>query len=186
LFFAGFAMCTTTIEIRATSSRPRDLSRNAFSMVELVIVVMIMSIMAAVAAPAFFESLLYHRVESAAHRLKADIDLARHTARLKSTAQTITFAAGTYTFSAGVKGFDSPNGVYSVALGNPPYELNSVTANFGGTNVVSFDGYGKPASGGTVVLALQGHQCTVTVNDTTGDVTITSLHTRGNAPQYGN
>jgi type II secretory pathway pseudopilin PulG len=155
-------------------------------MVELVIVVMIMSIMTAVAAPAFFESLLYHRVESAAHRLKADLELARHTARLKSAAQTITFTAGTYTFSAGVKGFDAPSGIYSVALGGPPFELDSVIANFGGTNVLTFDGYGKPNSGGTVVLALQGHQCTLTVNGTTGDVSITSLHTRGNAPQYGN
>jgi Tfp pilus assembly protein FimT len=155
-------------------------------MVELVIVIMIISIMAAVAAPAFFESLLYHRVESAAHRLKADIELARHTARVKSAAQTITFTAGTYAFSAGVKGFDSPNGIYSVALSDSPYELDSVTANFGGTNVVAFDGYGKPTSGGTVVLALKGHQCTLTVNGTTGDVSITSLHARGNAPQYGN
>jgi hypothetical protein len=107
-------------------------------------------------------------------------------ARLKSAAQSITFTAGAYTFSAGVKGFDSPNGIYSVALGESPYELDSVAANFGGTNVVGFDGYGKPASGGTVVLALQGHQCTLTVNGTTGDVSITSVHALGNAPRYGN
>jgi Tfp pilus assembly protein FimT len=155
-------------------------------MVELVIVVMIISIVTAVAAPTFFESLLYHRVESAAHRLKADIELARHTARLKSAVQTITFTARTYSCSAGIKKFDSQNGVYSVDFGGAPFELDSVTANFGGTNVVSFDGFGKPANGGTVVLALQGHQCTVTVNGTTGDITIASVHARGNAPQYGN
>jgi prepilin-type N-terminal cleavage/methylation domain-containing protein len=78
----------TATTIGAIGSRPRDVrSRFAFTMVELVIVVMIISIVTAVAAPTFFESLLYHRVESAAHRLKADIELARHTARLKSAVQ---------------------------------------------------------------------------------------------------
>ncbi len=161
------------------------LRRRAFTIVELVVVVMIMSIMAAVTAPAFFESLLHHRVESAARRLKADLDLARHTARLTSTTQTVTFTGATYTCSAGVKNLDHPGAVYAVNFLDAPYELDTVTANFAGTNSISFDGFGKPTKAGTVALILQGHSCTLTLSATTGEVTITSIHTRGNQPHYG-
>jgi Tfp pilus assembly protein FimT len=141
---------------------------------------MIMGIMAAVAAPAFYETLLYHRVESAARRIKADLDLARHTARLTSATQSITFSGSSYTLSAAVQGLDDANERYVVDLAGAPYEIGSVTAKFGSTQAVSFDGYGTPSSGGTVVVKCQGHQCTVTLNAVTGDVTIAGAHTRGN------
>ncbi len=143
---------------------------------------MVMSIMAAVAAPRFFESLLHHRVESAARRVKADLDLARSTARLTSAAQSLTFSGPRYTFSAAVENFDDANVAYDVNLADAPYEIGTVTASFSGTQTVSFDGYGTPSSGGTVVLTCQGHVSTVTLNGITGDVTITSSHTRGGAP----
>ena len=40
-----------------------------------------------------------------------------------------------------------------------------------------------PRSGGTVVLVAKSHTCTVTLNGTTGDVTITSSHTGGRTAQ---
>jgi type II secretory pathway pseudopilin PulG len=148
-------------------------------MIELVIVIMVMSIMAAVAAPAFFESLLYHRVESAAHRVKADLELARNTARQKSTTQSITFTTTGYSLSGAVSGLDEPGLVYAVDLTAAPYELSQVTAKFGSSLAVSFDGYGVPTSGGTVVLDSKGHRCTVTLDAVTGEVSITSNHVRG-------
>jgi hypothetical protein len=118
-------------------------------------------------------------VEAAARRVKADLELARHTARLTSAAQSLTFPGSSYSMSAAVKGLDDPNDTYVVELTAAPYELGSVTANFNSTQTVSFDGYGAPSSGGTVVLSCQGHQCTVTLNGTTGDVTIASFHVLG-------
>ena len=53
---------------------PPAIVGRAFTIIELVIVVLIMSIFAAVAAPTFLDSLLFHRVESAARRVKADLD----------------------------------------------------------------------------------------------------------------
>ena len=44
-------------------------------MAEMVIVIMVMGIVAAAATPAFLNSLLHHRVASAAHRLKTDLEL---------------------------------------------------------------------------------------------------------------
>jgi Tfp pilus assembly protein FimT len=154
-------------------------------LVELVIVVMIMSIMAAVAAPSFFETLLYHRVESAARRVKADLELARDTARLKSATQTVTFTSPRYTLGTSVAGLDQPKTAYTVDLSASPYELNGVTARFNNTPAVSFDGYGTPSSGGTVVLTSKGYRCTVTLDGVTGQVSISSAHARADLVSTG-
>lgn len=156
--------------------------RRAFSLVELVIVLLVMSIFAAASAPAFIDSLLFGRVESAARRLKADLELVRQTARLKSTSQTLTFAGSIYTTSTAIKNLDRPQQTNSVNLATSPFELTAVTANFGGLQTVSFDGYGTPSTGGTVLLRAINHECTVTLDATTGEVTISSNHPGGGAP----
>lgn len=165
---------------RAPSGKPGSglAGASAFSLLELLIVALVMSILAAVATPRFFDSLLFHRVESAARRLKADLELARTQARLSSASQSISFLNSTYAL-VGVKSLDKPNTVYSVNLTKQPYSLDSATANFSNTTAVSFDGYGTPSSGGTVVLTAKSHQCTVTLDGVTGDVTITSNHSSG-------
>jgi prepilin-type N-terminal cleavage/methylation domain-containing protein len=156
--------------------------RPAFTIVELSIVMLIMGIFAAVTAPAFLDSLLFHRVETAARRVKADIDQARGRARLTSTAQSVTFSGSIYTLS-GVKHLDNPNNVYTVDLQKSPYSLDSAVANFNSTQVLSFDGYGTPSSGGTVVLTAKSHQCTITINAVTGATSISSSHTNGGTAQ---
>lgn len=152
--------------------------RRAFTIIELVIVILITSVLAAVTAPAFMDSLVFHRVESAARRVKADIEYQRQRARLTSTAQSITFSSGSYTLN-GTKSLNHPAGTYAVNLKESPYSLDSAAVNFSNTQVLAFDGYGTPSSGGTVVLTAKNHQCTVTVNGTTGTATITSNHASG-------
>jgi hypothetical protein len=117
-------------------------------------------------------------VETAARRLKADIDQARARARLTSTAQSVSFAGSTYTLS-GAKNLDNPNNTYAVDLQKSPYSLDSATANFNGSQTLSFDGYGTPSSGGTIVLSAKSHECTVTVDNVLGATTVTSNHTSG-------
>jgi prepilin-type N-terminal cleavage/methylation domain-containing protein len=156
--------------------------RCAFTFIEVVIVLLVMGILTAVAAPKFFDSLLFHRVESAARRVKADLELARTQARVTSAAQSITFVNSVYTLS-NTKSLDKPGTIYSVDLTKGPYSLDSATANFNNLATVSFDGYGTPTSGGTVVVTAKSHSCTVTLNGTTGDVTITSSHSGGRTAQ---
>jgi prepilin-type N-terminal cleavage/methylation domain-containing protein len=172
--------------MHALTSRAGDEARRAFSMIELVIVILIMSIFSAVAAPKFLDSLLFHQVESAVRRVKADIDYARQRARLTSTTQTVTFTGSTYTVS-GMKSLDLNSSTYTVNLTRTPYSLDSATANFGGSQVLTFDGYGSPNSGGTVVLTAKAHQCTLTVDGVTGNTTFTSSHPGGgSAVESGN
>ena len=161
--------------------------RAAFSMTELAIVVLIMGILGAVAAPRFFDSLVFHRVELAARRVKSDLELVRHSARLTSTQQTLTVLGLTYSTSAAVTDLDRPNLAYSVDFSKPPYSLDGISANFGGLTEVHFNGYGLPSSGGTVIVQAKNHQCTVTLDGTTGQVSITSNHTGGRtAKVFGN
>src|SRR5262245_43706036 len=105
--------------------------QRGFTIIELVVVILIMSIFAAVTAPAFIDSLLFHRVETAARRVKGDIDFARQRARLTSAAQGVTFTAGTYTLT-GAKSMENPTKIYSVNLRKTPYSLDTATANFSG------------------------------------------------------
>lgn len=169
--------CSAACHVRAVRVPQR-----AFSLIEVVIVMLIMSIFAAVAAPRFHDSLLYHRVECAARRVKADIDMTRQRARLTSTSQTVAFANSSYTAS-GATSLDRPSNTYTVNLLASPYSLDSGVANFGGgSQTLTFDGYGTPSSGGTVVLTANVHSCTVTVDSVTGATTFTSSHPGGGSP----
>jgi len=147
--------------------------RTGFSFVELVVVLMVMGIVAAIATPSFYLSLRHHELETAARRVKLDLEQARHAARMKSQSQSLTFTnATTYSLSSGVESLKNPGQTYTVDLSSTPYELDSVTINLGGPTTVSFDGYGDASVGGTIVLALGGETRTVTLNSTTGQITI--------------
>lgn len=155
-----------------SSARP---IRAAFTFVEIVIVILVMGIMAAVTAPTFYQSLCYNRLESAARRLKLDLDQVRRTAQLKSRSESITFSGSTYTLSSGVAALDHAGQSYVVDLSASPFELESVVANFGGLPAalsVSFDGYGTASRSGTIVLSLNGHQRTITLTASTGNITV--------------
>jgi type II secretory pathway pseudopilin PulG len=162
---------------------PTARGKLAFTVIELLLVVIVMGILAAVAAPAFLDSLLFYRVESAARRVKADLELARRTARLTSASQSVSFSGTSYAMSAGVVDLDKPLGAYAVDLARAPYEIASLTADFGGSPTVSFDGYGTPSSGGTVVLGAPNHECVVTLDGDSGDAAISRNHARSRSPE---
>ena len=147
----------------------RQGQRRAFTLIELVIVVLIMGIMAAAGVPRFVDSLSCHRVEAAAKRVLADLKLARSQAKQGSVNQSVQFTPSTDSYSLpGLDDMDHPARTYAVKLSDGPFQATIVSADFGGDAEIIFDGYGVPDSGGSVVLAVGGQQRTITVDATSG------------------
>ena len=138
---------------------------------ELMVVLLVMGIVAAVATPSFFASLQYHEIETAARRVVLDLEQARHSARVRSQTQSLTFTnATTYTLSSGVTSLKGSSQTYSVDLSQPPYDLDGVTVNLGGPTAVSFDGYGNASVSGTIRLELGNQTRTVRLDNTNGQI----------------
>lgn len=146
--------------------------RGGFTIMELMVVLLVMGIVAAVTAPSFYASLQYHEIETAARRLVLDLQQARHAARVKSQTQSVTFNnSTTYSLSTGVASLKGGSQAYSVDLSQPPYDLDAVTLHLGGATAISFDGYGNASVGGTINLTLGDETRVVTINSTTGQIT---------------
>jgi hypothetical protein len=88
--------------------------------------------------------------------------------------RTVTFntAALQYTLTGVADMNNSALANTVVSLNTAPYNLTQVAASFGGGASVIFDGYGMPNNGGTVTLTSGTLSQTVTVNATTGNITI--------------
>ena len=126
--------------------------RHAFSMIELVIVLLITSIFAAVTAPAFMNSLLFHRVETAARRVKqissmpgSELGSRAPRSRSRLPARPTRSAARRKALTTPAWPSRKPAEV-AVCTRYARRPTSEAQQSF------SFDGYGTPSSGGTVVL----------------------------------
>jgi len=147
--------------------------RRGYTIVEMAVVVLLLGILAAIAAPKFQTALSVQRVDAVARRVAADLRLARNYARKVSQSQTVTFdvSAESYSMSS-MPALDRPSTVYSVSLtGTSQYYGEVVSADFGGAANVQFDIYGRPNNAGSVTVRSSGRQKVVQV-DGAGIVTI--------------
>jgi type II secretion system protein H len=158
-------------EARPCGGRLRG-RRRAFSLLELVLVLVIMGIAAAIAVPRHAAALARYRAETCARRIAADLEQARDVARQTSGDQTILFnpAAECYTLT-GRDDPDRPGQPYTVALAGDPYHADLVGATFGAGAAVTFNGFGLPQDGGTVTVESGGYAWTVMVDGESGEVT---------------
>jgi prepilin-type N-terminal cleavage/methylation domain-containing protein len=148
-----------------------------FTLLELIIVMLIIGIMAALATPHFLHALSYHRAKSAASRIKADLELARQHAQASSSDQTVSFLVNSdcYSVSPGPGNLSHPAAAYVTDLSRPPWQASLVSADFGGDCDVAFNGYGAPDSGGSVVVQAGKYQVTVSLDEHTGEATVQSV-----------
>jgi type II secretory pathway pseudopilin PulG len=140
-------------------------------MMELLIVLAVGAIVAGIVVPRYAEATARYRVNFAARRIAADLELASATARNASGPRTVTFENdGTYTIDA-TTDLDRASSTYRVRLAAEPYGATRVKASFGADGVVIFDGYGTPDSDGTVVVEVGSASKTVLL-DSTGKASV--------------
>ena len=137
-------------------------------------VLAIIGVIAAMAVPRWLRSMGHYECDAAARRLAADLAWAQSRARNTSSTQTVHLNLSNNSYQLlGVTDPDHTSQTYAVDLTQPPYRsaIVSALAADANSNIV-FDGYGAPASSGTVVIQAGDFQKTVTVNAGTGSITI--------------
>jgi len=136
-------------------------------------VTIILAIVAAIAAPRYANAMALQRVEAAAQRVANDLALAQRRAKFSSASQTLTFDVDGDSYAvAGMPDPDHPGQTYTVSLSGEPYEAIIDSVDFAGAALVTFDGYGVPDNGGTIVVQSGTRQKTITVDGVTGRATI--------------
>lgn len=146
--------------------------RRGFSLVELVIVLLILSILASVAAPRYVGALASFRATATAMRVAADLEMARREAKRTSADQTVEFypAQERYVL-AGMADLDRPGDTYEVFVDDPAYSATLVSATFGPGSDVTFNRFGQPDNAGSVVVQSGNRQRQINV-DANGTITL--------------
>lgn len=145
----------------------------AFSLLELTLVLVIVAILALVATPRFSGATQRSRLEAAAGRIVADLHRGRAEARRTSRSLTVTFDAGGDIVSApDLPSLKRDGAGYSLELRDGPYQADLRSVDFGGDGEVTFDGYGRPDSGGSVTVAVGDDERTVTLDAHTGEAQV--------------
>lgn len=144
-----------------------------FSIIEIVIVLTIVGLLAAVAIPRYANSVTRYRADAAARRIVADLELARSAASQASASRQVAFNSGNHTYQLqNVKNLNDNAANYDVDLTDPPYDAQIDAVDFGGDAVLVFDGYGTPDSGGFVQIEVGTEVRRVDVDATSGRATI--------------
>lgn len=143
--------------------------REGFSLVELVLTVMIVGIVAAMAVPRYVGAMNRYHVDAAARRVVADIDHARSQATARSRSRRMEFrVSGGQIWMLEMGTLEDPTDKYKTKLKDEPYASEMESADFGGDHYLVFDGYGKPDSGGSVVVRRGELVRTISVDADTG------------------
>jgi Tfp pilus assembly protein FimT len=161
-------------------SHPRKACRTAYgrrsaglSLIEMTIVLFTLGVISAVGALRYAETLQDHRAQRAAQRIAADIESARHTARSRNQAITISFDVPNHSYSiTGLTNPDRQSAPFSVVINDEVLSARLISASFGGDAALQFSGFGMPDSGGVLTLQAGSTVKTVTVVAGTGAVTV--------------
>ncbi len=168
------------------------LRRRAFSLAEIVTVIVIISALAWIAQPRIGGYLQRDRLKRAAFRVQMDLRVAQQEAMRKRTATSVTFntaddfytlwfwdrAAATPDWAAFANaavlracGSDCDEASLTIALGaDPDYHVTIESTAFS-KDTITFDMYGVPDAGGSIVLGSGVGRITVSVDPISGVAT---------------
>ena len=162
-----------TVRRPGMGSSPRLAPPGGYSAVELVIVIMLIGIFSAVAIPRYVDSLSAYRADAAARRIVVDVHQARNEAENSSSSRTIAFTVAENGYQLNdTAGLNRASAGYVVRLAGDLYQAKLASVDFSGASEVTFDGFGRPDTGGTIVVQSGNHVRTIVVNGETGKATI--------------
>lgn len=148
----------------------RIVKRPGFTLLELTVVLLLISILAVTAAPKWTASLQRLRVSNAANRIIADLASAQAAAYGSSESKTVTFAvkSNQYTVS-GISSLKLGAAPYIVDLAEDPIQSTFVSV-FGqtGNQTITFNGYGVPNRGGNIIVSNGDLTKIIVVDPTSG------------------
>lgn len=144
-----------------------------FTLIELVLVIAIITVVAAIALPRYADALERYRADTAARRLAADLGYARSQARTSGKPQVVSFNVTARSYSmAGVTDLRGKLGTYTVGLGESPFHLESMKLELGGATQITFDPYGGASVGGTIKVRTPNITRQVILNASAGKVSL--------------
>jgi prepilin-type N-terminal cleavage/methylation domain-containing protein len=147
-----------------------------FTVAEIVLVLVIVSIIAVIAIPRYANALANNRVSLAAARIVADLELAREHARFNSTGQQFAFDIDADSYKLqGMADPDRPGQDYVVWLSKDPYGADVVSTNLGGDGAIQFNGFGVPDSSGSVDISVGSCHRRISIDADTGEITVTVI-----------
>lgn len=134
-------------------------SGRGFSLIELVIVVAIVAMLAAIATPRFASASAGYRLEAAARLVASQLSEARDAARASSAAVTVSVSSRVVrTHDAnGVKIRETDFDTASAAAALSAWDL-------GGDRGVQFNGFGMPDAAGTLTVVVGDAQRVVSIS----------------------
>ena len=149
------------------------------SLIEVTIVILIIGVLAAVAAPRFSDTFRGIQLEAAALRLAADIDFVRNTAINESRDVTIVFDNDRSSYQSNdVDSPERPGERLQVSLPLVYDDSVSLVADFDTTSTLTFDYEGVPHAAGAQMVSGQitlrsgSHQFVVTIATGSGRTTV--------------
>jgi len=145
-------------------------------LIELVLVIAIVAVIAAMAAPRYTDALARYRIDSTSRRIADDFALAQSRARSTSSSRTIVFNAASSSYQLiGERDLNVSGNTYSVNLAADPYYASVNKLNFGlnggpsvNTMTITFNGYGVPNTAGTVQIKCGAYTRKIMIDGDTG------------------
>ena len=161
-----------TTQLRLRRANQTEPSRRGVSLVELVAILAIVAILGALAAPRFARSVAVQRADAVARRIVIDMRLAQQHANATGSSQAVRFWSNQYEF-AGLADPNDRSKDYTVAINKPPYFATLVSVKFDNTgDTVTYDGYGVPDTGGSVVIGVGDQRRTIAIDAESGKAAV--------------